>query len=67
MKQRNIYDYSHSAFLRDCFFFDGFDMTLILLEWNIPMSVPEPQNILTERRKCFRLSLSLMKSVLAAQ
>ena len=31
-----------SAFFRLCFFFDGFEITLILLEWKTPMSVPFP-------------------------
>lgn len=56
-----------SAFLRDCFFLDGFEMTLILRDWKTPMSAPEPQNIFTESLKCLRLSLSLINKVLAAQ
>ena len=31
-----------SAFLRLCFFFDGFEITFIRFEWNTPMSLPFP-------------------------
>ena len=37
--------HSHSGFFRDCFFFEGFEMTLILLERNVPVSLPSPKKI----------------------
>lgn len=47
-----------SAFLRDCFFFDGLEITLIRLLLNTPISCPFPKNIFTVNIKCFLLSES---------
>ena len=37
-------DYLHSAFFKDCFFFDGFDITFILLELKTPTWSPVGYN-----------------------
>lgn len=58
---------SQSAFLRDCFFLEGLEMTLILLLRKSPMLALFPYSIFTDSMKCLRLSESLMYSVFAVQ
>lgn len=59
--------HSQSAFFKDCFFFEGLEMTLILLLRNSPMFALFPYNIFTDSMKCFLLSESLIYNVLAVQ
>lgn len=40
-----LYPSLHSGFLSDCFFLDGFEMTFILLDRKVPLSLPSPKNI----------------------
>ena len=56
-----------SEFLMLCFFFDGFDITFILFDIKDPVSRPLAWKSLVVRVKCFLLSASEMKRVLAAE
>lgn len=55
-----------SEFLIDCFFLDGFEITLIFLLLNKPISCEFTQNIFSVNEKFLRLSESDMNNVLAA-
>ena len=59
--------YLQSAFLTDCFFFEGLEMTFIRLLGNKPSGRPEPYNIFTFKLKCFCLSESDIYKFFAAQ
>lgn len=59
--------YSQSAFLSDCFFLEGFEMTLMRLLRKTPMLALLPYSMRTDSMKCLRLSESEMYNVLAVQ
>lgn len=56
---------SRSAFFKDCLFWDGLEITLIILLWKEPTSCLLPRKSRSSRQKCFLLSWSEMKSDLA--
>lgn len=40
----------HSGFFSDCFFLEGLDITLILCDKKVPVSLPSPNNTYSEHR-----------------
>ena len=50
---------SQSAFFMDCLFWEGLEITLIILLWKEPTSCPDKKRR-SNRRKCFLLSWSEM-------
>lgn len=59
--------HSQSAFLSDCFFLEGLEMTLMRLLRKTPMLALLPYSMRTDNMKCLRLSESEMYNVLAVQ
>lgn len=56
---------SRSVFFSDCFFCEGFEMTLMRRLWKVPSSRPPLCTRRSTSRKCFLLSASEMYRVLA--
>lgn len=49
----------HSGFFNDCFFLEGLEITLILLDKNVPVSRPSPKNIYNHNTRTMTLTIAL--------